>query len=211
MFGVSVRFDFFFFVAVVLFLLADTTGMAVLLLCAAAIHEGCHLLAMAALGVPVCAVDFTAFGMKIERRDLRLQSYGREALITLAGGAGNLLTALVLAHSPLLPLELLGAFSLVLGCLNLLPVAGLDGGRLVHDLLCLLVGQGPARRVTGALTALVLAVLWCLFGWWCRSRGINWMLAVFCAYLTASALRDFGPFRPPLGPSRDWHLNRKRK
>lgn len=126
-------------------------------LLAAALHEAGHLLALALLGIPVYGLELRASGAVI-RAELRGEL--REAWALLAGPAVNLLVAGGLFH--LRPL--LSFCSLALGLFNLLPIRGLDGGRLCALLLPRLLG--PAGSILckllhcGTLLALAAAGIW---------------------------------------------------
>ena len=93
-------------------------------------------------------------------------SYGQEIFLCLAGPLVNLLCASVGLH---FLGSAWGAFwqdfvfsSLALGILNLLPVKGFDGGRIVHALLCRHCLPTTASYLTEALSFICVFLLWCL-------------------------------------------------
>lgn len=90
------------------------------------------------------AVRLTAFGAEI-RADTRYLPYGREILCTLAGPAVNLVLALLFARA--LGWYLPAGVNLFLGCFNLLPLPGLDGGRALYLGVSWLAGPEAADRV----------------------------------------------------------------
>lgn len=109
-----------------------------LLLCAAALHEGGHLLAARLCGVRPCGFSVTLCGA-----ELRLEgqlSPGRALIIALAGPAVSLAAAFLSAA--LLPetweSALFTGQNLAAALFNLLPVEPLDGGRVLVSLLRLL-------------------------------------------------------------------------
>ena len=144
---------------------------------AALIHELGHLAAAVACGVRIAGMRLDLFGARLELPGLL--SYRQELLVALGGPAANLLTAAVLFRAwitcgcPVCGASpSLSGWALVLGVLlpaslglcavNLLPVATLDGGRILSCLLSLTLGADAARRVLRLLSLSLLTLLWLL-------------------------------------------------
>lgn len=144
---------------------------------AALIHELGHLAAAVACGVRITGMRLDLFGARLELPGLL--SYRQELLVALGGPAANLLTATVLFRAwtacgcPVCGASpSLSGWALVLGVLlpaslglcavNLLPVASLDGGRILSCLLSLTLGADVARRVLRLLSLFLLSLLWLL-------------------------------------------------
>ena len=144
---------------------------------AALIHELGHLAAAVACGVRITGMRLDLFGARLELPGLL--SYRQELLVALSGPAANLLTATVLFRAwtacgcPVCGASpSLSGWALVLGVLlpaslglcavNLLPVATLDGGRILSCLLSLTLGADVARRVLRLLSLFLLTLLWLL-------------------------------------------------
>lgn len=144
---------------------------------AALIHELGHLAAAVACGVRITGMRLDLFGARLELPGLL--SYRQELLVALGGPAANLLTAAVLFRAwtacgcPVCGASpSLSGWALVLGVLlpaslglcavNLLPVATLDGGRILSCLLSLTLGADVARRVLRLLSLFLLTLLWLL-------------------------------------------------
>lgn len=144
---------------------------------AALIHELGHLAAAVACGVRITGMRLDLFGARLELPGLL--SYRQELLVALGGPAANLLTATVLFRAwtacgcPVCGASpSLSGWALVLGVLlpaslglcavNLLPVATLDGGRILSCLLSLTLGADAARRVLRLLSLFLLSLLWLL-------------------------------------------------
>lgn len=144
---------------------------------AALIHELGHLAAAVACGVRITGMRLDLFGARLELPGLL--SYRQELLVALGGPAANLLTATVLFRAwtacgcPVCGASpSLSGWALVLGVLlpaslglcavNLLPVATLDGGRILSCLLSLTLGADAARRVLRLLSLFLLTLLWLL-------------------------------------------------
>ncbi len=144
---------------------------------AALIHELGHLAAAVACGVRITGMRLDLFGARLELPGLL--SYRQELFVALGGPAANLLTAAVLFRAwtacgcPVCGASpSLSGWALVLGVLlpaslglcavNLLPVASLDGGRILSCLLSLTLGADVARRVLRLLSLFLLTLLWLL-------------------------------------------------
>ena len=181
--GVPVRVSFSFFFCNTLFLLADTTGTVLFVLAAALIHEMGHILTMALLGAPILQIDCTHVGLKISRGD-RLLSYPCEVAISLAGALANLLAAALLAlwARQSFAALYLSAVNLVVGVFHLLPIRGLDGGRVASELLGMLLNPTSARIASGAVSLLFLGLLCALSGWLWVTGQANLSLLVILVY-----------------------------
>jgi len=136
--------------AVVLF---DRDGFLLVVWTAAAAHELSHLAALRLLRCPVRRMTLTPGGLRIDYRPGEL-SYRRDALLALAGPAGNLLTAAAGAgiarlHPDGRLFQFVGA-SLLLAAFNLLPALPLDGGRALLAALSLRFAPDAARRAVRA-------------------------------------------------------------
>ncbi len=147
-----------FFVGLIL---SDRTGEATVTLVAALLHECGHFAAAGMMHIPLRSVRLDLLGARLDVGE-RLLSYGEEWLLAAAGPLASLLCA-VLAY-PLWRFwdlaYVFSAVSLLLGLLNLLPVASFDGGRMTEVLLARTLGARKAYFFVSALTATVLLFLW---------------------------------------------------
>jgi len=123
--GASLRVSFLFWA---LLLLAVWAGEnAAMLLAAAAIHEGGHLLALFCFGGRIASVRLSALGIRIRPRFSRMPSRRRRAVMLLAGPLAGLAAAVLALRAGNAAFAVLNA---ALSGLNLLPLRGLDGGEL---------------------------------------------------------------------------------
>ena len=176
--GIRCRVSLLFPALVTALLLWQPDGMALSCLLASLIHEGGHLLAMVALGVPPHKCTLGAFGMRIDL-DNPLVNYKKNLLISMAGPISNGLAAVCLC---LLHSSDTAMVQLVLAGLNLLPAAALDGGEILRCGLCLLGLDRMAGAVLRLLSALVLLPLATVSLWLCLC-GENPTLLIVSAYL----------------------------
>ncbi len=172
---------------------AALTLSAVLL--AVALHEGGHIGAARVLGVPICGVRMGLFGIRLRLGGLL--SYRQEGLIAAGGPAVNLLTALCLwPQAAVSDATWDGLFCLAsvgLAAVNLLPVRGLDGGRILRCLLAFFFGDGVADGVLGVTTAVFLLLIWFALGYLLLRTGEEAGMFLFFSAMMLRALRERAP------------------
>ena len=134
----------------VLFYLSGEILMPFLL--AATLHELGHYLILWHLGHPPRALILGFSGAQMETDNL---PYRQEFLAAAAGPVVSLLLGLIL---PLWPI--MGCYSLLLGCINLLPIPGLDGGRMLKSALLLHLTADHALRICRYAAMVTGLTLW---------------------------------------------------
>lgn len=176
--GIRCRLSLLFPALVTVLLLRQPDGLAISCLLASLIHEGGHLVAMVAVGVPPHRCTIGAFGVRLDL-DNSLVGYGKNLWICLAGPLANGVAAVLLF---LWRNTEVAVVHLVLAGLNLLPAASLDGGELLR--CCAgLMGLGAladtALRFVSAMVLLPLATL----SFWLYINESNATLLIVSAYL----------------------------
>lgn len=147
-----------------------------LLLFAAAIHESGHFFAARLLGLPFSLFRLSVRGAVLRTRGQRF-SYGAEILLCAAGPAANLIFGAVWQ------LFFGGIFvrmNLFLALLNLLPVPGLDGGRILFCGISYAAGPGTAQKVITVLSFFSVIFLWLLSVFFLIRYGMTLSLLLFC-------------------------------
>lgn len=144
------------------------------------LHEAGHWITVRCLGGNVQAVRLTAIGAEMSIDTRKPMSYGREIAVALAGPAVSLIIAWIAARFGWF---LFAGMNLSLGLLNLIPVMPLDGGRVLHQILCmfcpdkselilrwtsivfagLVLGLGAAAWQRWGNITLLMAALWLLY------------------------------------------------
>ena len=132
---------FGFFLSLSIFLLMDQTGIGVLCVSAALLHELGHLIAMALFRVKLVRVRLQTLEIGIERQEAR--SLMSELCIDLAGPAVNLLLAAVCWRWGSMGFS---AINCALGLFELCPLPMLDGGQALYCLLAMRMEEEPARK-----------------------------------------------------------------
>ncbi len=147
--------------AVTVMALLDRTGTCFATLAAASLHECGHLAAARLLHIPAKCIRFDFLGAHLSLRS-NLYSFGTEWLLCAAGPAASLLVSAAAAPLwGLLPIaRVFSGASIVLGVLNLLPIRGFDGGRMLECTLSRFFSERLATDALTLLSFLFLFLLW---------------------------------------------------
>jgi stage IV sporulation protein FB len=183
----------YFAVIMACIVVLDHTGLAVLALICAALHEAGHFIAIAASGGEVEEVSFKTFGINIRLSRTAKLSYSDECIISLAGCAANLvccLAAFLLFRLGVAEDKMyaMAYMNLILCAFNIIPISSLDGGRALEAALCGRYGFVKAHnavRITSAVFIIPLTVA----GLWLLVRtGYNFSLLAASIYLTVGLI-----------------------
>ena len=145
------------------------------------LHEMGHLFASLLYHKPPRSIKIVPTGISLGL--VSASSYVEEIVVAAAGPLMNLLCFTL---TPLFPSALtntMKSVSLLLCFLNLLPIATLDGGRVLKSVLAILFGETVAERILQITTALCLVLLWIFSLYIFFYSGINITLLVFSSYL----------------------------
>lgn len=137
-----------FALAAALIYLLDEQGLFALMVISAAVHELGHFAALCLFGAPpwLLRLELTGAAMYFDEQRL---SYGQEIIAAAAGPMAGLLLSFAAAFGGA---HALAGVSLMLSVFNLLPIGGLDGGRMLHAVLALLTDSQRAGRACFAVT-----------------------------------------------------------
>lgn len=134
---------------------------------AALFHELGHFLALCLMKKKPLRLSLTFTGAAMETPAL---SYRQTICAAGAGPAFSLLLGLLFPLTPVL-----SAYSLLLGLFNLLPIPGLDGGRMLESFLYLHLSEAAARTcaawaglifAAGLCAVAVAGAAWLQLGLW---------------------------------------------
>lgn len=157
-------------------------------LAACALHELGHTAAILALGGRVGQLRLTAAGAALTPERRSMFSYGEEILIALAGPAVSLSLAALLAWRGA---YLFAGMNCAAGLFNLLPVAPLDGGRVLQCALSARQGPDRAERTCARLAVLLGLMLIPLGVYLTVQGGGNFTLLLSAVWLLAGNSRNF--------------------
>lgn len=146
---------------------------------AAAVHEGCHILAVFLLGGTIHRLKIGACGAKLDASPL---APWQELLAVLAGPMGSF--SLLLLRGILPQMALCGSAQ---GIFNLLPIYPLDGGRALRCICGLLLSpamEEQACRFVSLMTCGCLLVLG-LWGSFAEKLGIAPLMFVLLLLVRA--------------------------
>lgn len=176
----------------------------VLLLTAAAVHEGAHLLVFRCFGVRPATFSLSPFGAVLEVDSRRL-SYGAELAAVLAGPCANLVCGAVLCRAAAggnTALFAAAGAHLVLGTFNLLPLRPLDGGRALQLAASCALGPAAGERLASAGGAAAGFAAAGGLVWLLTASGGNFWLLPAAVWLGVHALRELGNLPDPARFSR---------
>ena len=185
LFGTKIYVSFLFCATISLMLAVDRTGLMLPSLFAVLIHETGHLFAMWAADCAPKEIRLIPASVQI------VEKYGvsqkKQAGIVICGPLANVMVAVtIFINFYLTDSEMSLKFALlnsVLAVFNLLPVTGLDGGRLLEMLLTRKTDIYTATRTVNIITV-VLACLLIITGVYFIIKGnINLSVFIVALYL----------------------------
>ena len=167
-------------------------------------HELGHVVAARAVGVTFGRLRLTRTGLRLITEEGGFASYDSELICALGGPLANAVSALAMqglcAVYPALlsPASRFIPLSLSLALLNLLPLRGFDGARILFCFLCChhrhLPSLAPdrAERLVSLLSCFILTGLWLLAVYLLLRRGSALSLYLFCLQLVRSIAVENG-------------------
>lgn len=186
--GCRVTIGFLFLAVLALLLALDRSGIALVGIACAALHESAHLIAMGLTGERPQEMHFTVFGIDLIKSCQEARSYQKDILVSLAGPIANLAAAALCFFVFQQQFILFLAANLLLFALNILPIVPLDGGQALISLLCLHMEPEKAVKIVSIISFCVLVPLAAVgFFVLLRSRWNFTLLFVAC-YLMALLL-----------------------
>ena len=127
---------------------------------AAAFHEFGHMLAARILGIQLSEMKLDLFGARLSVSCASI-SYLNEFFLCAAGPFFSfLLPVLLFSFQENNFVQNLSAASLFLGLLNLIPVHGFDGGRMLYSLVSFFASPVTADSFERFFTGIFLIFLW---------------------------------------------------
>lgn len=150
------------------------------LICAIVIHELGHLGAARILGIPLVRFRLNPLG-GVLTFDFSRISYGREAAVHLSGPLAGLVSGAV--GGMLAKDCFFTGISVVLACVNLLPIRGLDGGGILRCVLSRFCNPDTVWRIGEICSVTGVLLLWSAVLWIELRVTANLGLMAFAAML----------------------------
>lgn len=154
--------------------LTDSTGILLPFLGAAAIHECSHLFMMCILKSKPKSVRLIPGGINIEENGSN--DLYEQLLILIAGPLANLLIFFIANNE-------FSMLNLLLFIYNMLPVKGLDGGRIVYIVCCTCLPSEKAEKIVSFLTVLIAIFFFGFFLVLYFSGIKNYSVLIFSLYI----------------------------
>lgn len=148
-----------FLIGLLLWALTAPTKLPILTMLAVGIHELGHLLAAALMHLRPTGICADTLGIRLLFGS-RMLSYREELWLSASGPLFNLLSLPIALFFPDGKESFFFAASCALSMLNLLPIFGFDGGRILSCLLSRLENPSLADRILSITSFLSLFALW---------------------------------------------------
>lgn len=171
----SIKLDLKIFLFLFLFLLTSQLEMYLLLMPFAIIHELGHLAAGLILKFKPEEIKLTPVGLQIqfkvsdeEYKLNNVKSYTiKKAIIALAGPLTNFIIATIMIAIAQINIDLQYTYmfslivysNLLIAMFNLIPIYPMDGGRVVKEILSIILGKTKAYKITYMISKTVLILL----------------------------------------------------
>ena len=170
------------FLALVMFLSLLITSLDnfFILFTAVAVHELGHILMAKFCNIRLRELKLGIFGAALTPTST-LYSYKKEILLALGGPLFSFACTFAVRafSSGGASTDTFAAVSLMLGCINLLPIAGFDGGRITHCILCVVLGPRSAGRILKLLSFTFIFILWLCSVYLLIKLGVSLNLFIF--------------------------------
>ena len=147
------------------------------------LHEMGHLFAARLCGADIKSFTLDVVGAKMTLCG-KLLSYKEEILIAAAGPLTNLITAGLLSSF----LGEFASFSMMLAILNLFPVFGFDGYRILFSFISLFFGDEIAASLMKKLSFLAIIIIWLLAVYLLLRFGAGFSAFILACSLFSSAI-----------------------
>lgn len=154
---------------------------------AAAIHESGHILAAKILRIKIKSIRLSILGASIETNFIDL-SYKNEAILCICGPLSNIVSAFTMYFCFGATNQNILFFitvSLILAFLNLLPVKGFDGGRILFALIQHFSTINILNKVLEISSFICIFTLWSISVYFILKTGAYLSLFIFSGSLFA--------------------------
>lgn len=193
-FGIQTYISFYTLAAATILLMYDRSGISALCIASSVLHETGHIAALKITKSAPQKIKIGPGGMKLTDNRLLERSYKKDIAAALSGPAINIISFLllylfwkILSHDFLL---MAAAVSLIIGLFNLLPIAPLDGGRILYSLICIKSDPLTAHKIITVMSAIILLPTATIGFYFLLKSGYNATLLFTSFYLTYLILKQ---------------------
>ncbi|MBR3780366.1 MAG: hypothetical protein IKK63_04100 [Clostridia bacterium] len=187
----ELKINFSFAVAVTLTLIIDESGVGAIALLSCILHEAGHIICLFILGEKPEKIEFSFYGIKLERGPMSSRSTVEDLLVFASGPSANFIfsAVLFLLSNFFTSLRDAAIISLCIGSFNLLPCKPLDGGNIFGLILFRNTSQRAADKICLAAAVLTVIPMFAA-GVYFLKKGGNITLLAVAFYVAISALAE---------------------
>lgn len=188
----ELKINFSFAVAVTLTLIIDESGVGAIALLSCILHEAGHIICLFILGEKPKKIEFSFYGIKLERGPMSSRSTVEDLLVFASGPSANFIfsAVLFLLSNFFTSLRDAAIISLCIGIFNLVPCKPFDGGNILYTVLCRNTKQNIAERICFCVSAVVLIPL-IFSGIYFLKINRNITLLAVAVYVAATCLFEY--------------------
>ncbi len=187
-FGETVlRINMSFAAAVTLTLIVDESGLCAAALFCCIVHETGHIICLLILGEKPKIIELSFYGVRLERKSSGVNT-AEEVAVFASGPAANLILSAVLfvsGHSA--GIKTAAVISLCVGVFNLIPCRPLDGGNILHLILCKITDEEKSDKICFAVFCVTIVPMM-VAGLGLMLKNGNITLLAVSGYLTVVTL-----------------------
>lgn len=177
LFGIQFEISFIFTAVLALIAATDKTGDIIVFFVAALIHETAHLVTMMFLKSKPRKIKLIPGGINIVDESVKTPT--EDILILLSGPVSNLICFIIFK-------DVFSVVSLLLFIYNMMPIIGLDGGRILSILISINFGVKASEKVLLTIS-IIFAILFILLFIYLFKNGVkNYSVLVFSLYLIST-------------------------
>ena len=149
-FKTKIQIGFLFIATLSLLSLMDKSGSVFLSVLFSLLHELGHIIAMAICKEPIDSLTYHPFGISMKLKTSSALSLSEELFVLLSGCVTNLI--FIISPTP----QIVTYINIGIFLFNILPVANLDGGRIVRLLLTHFFGERAGNVASDVLSFVFL-------------------------------------------------------